>query len=233
MTQVCACLTSIVWFRGPKLFALVLLLLVGTVGSSLAQTTDDSDTQFWSDLQITVPVRAEVDLTLTGQLRVTEGVSRLADERAGIGINVKPWRFLHFGTAYTYVATQPRSGVSLHENRFGLSATLRFPAWKGFTISDRNLVERRLRQAGGNTTRYRNRLQVEYPLEIARTKLTVFASNEVFYDWRFAEWHRNRFAAGAGKNWTRWFGTDLYYMRQSDTRGRDLNVIGTVFKVKL
>jgi hypothetical protein len=124
--------------------------------------------------------------------------------------------------------------VGGYENRLVLPITVRIPVGK-MVVSDRNLFEHRLRHPGVEATRYRNMLQLDYPVRVGKTELTLFVSDEVFFDWSVDEWVRNRFAAGVSKAWTRQFTTEIYYLRQNDGRSRpgDLHVIGTAVRVRL
>lgn len=100
-------------------------------------------------------------------------------------------------------------------------------------MSDRNLVDRRLRSSG-NTTQYRNRLQLEHPFKVGGFEATHFASDEVFYDSRERAWIRNRFALGLSRKSSDRYTGEIYYLRQNDgfSRPGDLNVIGTTLRVR-
>ena len=64
--------------------------------------------------------------------------------------------------------------------------------------------------------------------------LQLFASDEVFYDWSFDAWVRNRFAVGVSRKFNKYFTGDLYYMRQNDGRSRpgDLHIIGATYRLR-
>ena len=68
-----------------------------------------------------------------------------------------------------------------------------------------------------------------------RFKLSLFVSDEVFYDWAIDRWVRNRFAIGASKVFNKHFTQDFYYLRQNDgvSLPGDLNVLGTTLRFKL
>jgi hypothetical protein len=106
---------------------------------------------------------------------------------------------------------------------------------RGFTLSDRNVFEHRFRRPQINATRYRNRLQVEHPFGPKQAKLTLFVSDEVFYDWSLNVWKRNRFSIGLSRKFNKHFTGDLYYLRQNDSHTRlgDLHVIGTTMRFHL
>jgi len=78
-------------------------------------------------------------------------------------------------------------------------------------------------------------LQVDHPIGPSKQKLSLFVSDEVFYDWSFNAWVRNRAAIGVSKVFTKHFTLDLYYMRQNDSHSfpGDLHIIGTAWRFKL
>jgi hypothetical protein len=129
---------------------------------------------------------------------------------------------------------QPFERRRVFENRLSVPATIRFTVGK-FTIADRNLYERRYRRPGINSTRYRQRLQIDHPIGPSKAKLSLFVSDEVFYDWSFNAWVRNRAAVGVTKVLNKHLAFDLYYMRQNDSHSfpGDLHIIGTAWRFKL
>jgi hypothetical protein len=135
---------------------------------------------------------------------------------------------------YLYIATQPVRNRRAYESRLSLPVTLRFNLEK-FRFSDRNLFERRFRDPGITSTRYRNRLQVEHPVGPAKLNLSLYIADEVFYDWSLDRWVRNRIAVGGSKVFNKHFTQEVYYLRQNDgvSVPGDLNVIGTTLRVKL
>jgi len=100
-----------------------------------------------------------------------------------------------------------------------------------FKITDNNLFEFRFRRSG-NSQRYRNRLKVSHPVKMGETKIELFASDEVYYEWEERAWTRNRFKIGFGKDVGESGGYEIYYMRQNDgfTRPGDLHVFGIEFE---
>ena len=216
--------------------ALFFMVFLPAVTGSMAQAQSApirADTQVWSDLQIAVPLSQQVDFVMTGTLRVGRQVHRPVDERLGAGFSLKAGKYLTLAPSYSYIRTQPTKGRNQSEDRLSFAATLGAPAGK-FTLTDRNLFERRYRHRQGVSTRYRNRLQVQHPFKLAETELNWFISDEVFYDWGFNDWVRNRFAIGVSRKFNKHFTGDLYYLRQNDGRSSpgDLHVIGTTFRLR-
>jgi hypothetical protein len=112
--------------------------------------------------------------------------------------------------------------------------TLRFNLDK-FRLSDRNLLEHRIRNSGQRSNRYRNRFQVEHPVGDKEWNLSLYVADEVFYDWTVDRWVRNRFTIGASKVFNKHYTQEFYYLRQNDgvSIPGDLNVIGTTLRFRL
>lgn len=226
-----------------RLTLLLLVLYAGSyshiVGQALPRVPE-KDTQIWNDLQAAVALSSEVDFNLLGTLRFGRDVTHLVDRRAGVGFSFKvgkyvrqPTDFLTLAAWYLNIATRPAEGRKGNENRLHLAATLRLPVGK-VALSDRNLFERRLRFPL-NSTRYRNRFQIDYPARLKDGQFGVFTSDEVFYDWSVDDFVRNRFIVGVTRRFSKHFTGDVYYMRQNDGRSRpgDLHVIGVTYRLRL
>ncbi|MDQ3253873.1 MAG: DUF2490 domain-containing protein, partial [Acidobacteriota bacterium] len=210
-TQALDCLNNALGaLRLSHMYVLVVLF----ADLSFAQTRSPApqdDTQVWPEVQITMPLNNRVDLTVNGQLRVGRRVTDLVDERGGMGLAVKVGKYLTLAPSYLHIATQPTPDRKAFENRLNFAATVRLPAFKSFIVTDRNLIERRFRTPT-NSTRYRNRLQVERAVKIGGADFRLFVADEVFYDWSVDSWTRNRFAVGMGRSLNKFFSTDVYYM---------------------
>ena len=204
------------------------------MGLASAQIIDRSDNQFWSDVQVAVPLTKDIDFNMLGTLRLGRDISRPVDERIGTGFTFRFGQHLQIAPNYLYIATQPIRNRRLWESRLSLPVTLRFNVEK-FRFSDRNLFERRIRNLGITSTRYRNRFLVEHPVGPSKLGLSLFVGDEVFYDWSVDRWIRNRFAVGGTKVFNKHFTLDIYYLRQNDgvSIPGDLNVIGTTLRLKL
>jgi hypothetical protein len=203
-------------------------------GLASAQIIDRTDNQFWSDVQVAAPVTKNFDFNMLGTLRVGRDFNRPVDERIGVGFTFRFGPHLQITPNYLYIATQPIRNRQLWESRLSLPVTLRFNLEK-FRISDRNTFERRIRNPGISSTRYRNRLQIEHPVGRSEWGLSWFVADEIFYDWSVDRWVRNRFSVGGSKVFNKHFTQDVYYLRQNDgvSIPGDLNVIGTILRVKL
>lgn len=213
------------------LISAFLILFAQVVQSQTVAPQDD--TQSWNEVQIAIPINKKLDLNISGQLRFGRNISDFVDERAGIGFTFKPNKYLQIHPSYTYIATQPVRNRTAYENRLNLPVTIISPKFRGFTVSNRNLVERRWRKPV-NSWRYRNRLQIERTFKPKKFEFRLFASDEIFYDFSVKDWVRNRFTVGVGKPISRQLSFDVYYLRQNDGRSRpgDLHVIGTGLRIR-
>ena len=198
-----------------------------------AQSVDRTDNQQWTDVQVAVPVTKQFDFNILGTLRLGRDISRPIEERVGVGFTFK-FRELTVAPHFFAIGMQPVRGRKLWENRFVFPVTYRFDVGK-FKLSDRNQFERRLRSTGVKTTRYRNRFHVEHPIGDAKWNLSLFVSDEVFYDWSVDRWVRNRFMIGGSKEFNKHYTQEFYYLRQNDgvSVPGDLNIIGTTLKFRL
>lgn len=212
----------------------VVVLITSVTVASQAVVIPETDTQNWNDVFLSVPMAKRVDFIMQGTIRNGRDVTRPVDERFGIGFSFRLGKYITVIPNYLYIGMQPFQGRRVFEQRLSLPTTIRFNVGK-FTFADRNSFERRFRRPGINSTRYRNRLQVEHPIGPAKHKLSLFVSDEVFYDWSFNAWVRNRAAIGVTKVLNKHFTGDLYYMRQNDARSfpGDLHIIGTALRIKL
>ena len=216
------------------LFVLVGLTALVTTRSVSAQLIPQTDNQQWTDVQVAVPVTKLFDFNILGTLRLGRDISHPVDERIGAGFSVKVGKYLTLSPNYLHIGMQPFRGRRIWENRLTFPATVRFNLGD-FRLSDRNQFERRLRNSGLKSTRYRNRFQVDHPIGPKKWNLSVFVSDEVFYDWFFDRWVRNRAAIGGSKVFNKHFTQDVYYLRQNDSFSfpGDLNVIGTTLRFRL
>jgi hypothetical protein len=210
----------------------VLLLLLTPV--SAQPLVDRTDNQQWTDVQLFFPVTKQIDFTLGGTLRIGRDFSRPVDERVGAGFSFKFGKYITVSPNYQHIGMQPFAGRRVWENRLSLPVQVRFDVGR-FRFTDRNLIERRFRNSGLKTTRYRHRLQVEHPVGPDGLALSLFVADEVFYDTAVHRWVRNRFSVGGIKVFNKHFTQDFYYLRQNDgvSVPGDLNVIGTTLRFRL
>src|SRR3989475_7413346 len=99
----------------------VLTLAAGAICAQ-AQKLLKSDTQFWNDTQLTIPMDKKVDFVLTLTTRTRLNVSDLVDERWGVGWAIKANKYLSFNPLYFHRDAHPPHGKSEREERLTLGA---------------------------------------------------------------------------------------------------------------
>lgn len=204
-----------------------------------AQTPPRTDHQFWSEVQLVKSITPARDLVVIGVVRLGRDFARPVDERAGVGLAFKLNRYLTLTPTYLHVAYQPYPGRVFNEERLVLNATAKLTRGQ-FTITDRNLLERRVRYDSPDFTVYRNRLQIDYPLRWGRFKFKPFIADEVWYSTQTVTgqrlgWFRNRIAAGIIKPLSERLNAEFFYLHQHDGRSRPGNIpaVGTLLRYTL
>lgn len=220
----------------PICLIFLVVMFAGVIESKaqITATPPREDTHFWHELQLTMPVREKVDLTVFGAIRVGRGITKLVDERIGAGLAFKLNRRFTLQPRYFFVARQAFTGGTNYEHRMIVEGIFRFFPGK-FTLTDRNRIERRFRLSRKDAWIYRNRFQVEYPVRIGGSEFRPYVSSEVYYDTVPRAWTRHRFFIGVIKEFDKRVSGEFFYLRQNDGRSRpgDLHVIGTLLRIKL
>jgi Protein of unknown function (DUF2490) len=217
-----------------------LMWMFSTFNLVCAQTTTpQEDNQFWNETQIIKPLAKDKDLIVIGVLRVGRDFARPVDERIGAALAFKPSKYLTIMPTYVYVDQQPFAGRRIKEHRLIFNATAKFKVGE-LAFTDRNLIERRVRHSSRDFTMYRNRLQIDYPVQIGTFKCRPFLADEVFYSTQPGAqgrqgWFRNRISAGIIKQFGERFNAEFFYLRQNDgiSPAGDVHAVGTLFRVYL
>ena len=193
------------------------------------------DTQAWADLTVSHALSENTDLLLSGGIRWGRDVSHVVYRRLSGGLSFRcggaGWlRYVTISPFYSHYAAE--LGVGSPENRTSLAFGVALPLGR-WTVSERNMVERRFRDPK-DSTRYRNRLQLERSIDLASASFRAFVSDEVFYDWSASAWASNRFLIGARKPLNNKVSLDLFYIRQNDrhTVPRDLHAFGIALNAR-
>src|SRR6185436_16695841 len=210
------------------------LLLMSATQVVAQSRVPKSDNQSWTDVQVTVPLNKKTEFVIIGTLRMGDNLTQPVDGRWGIRFNYALNKFVTLQTLYFHREAKPPNGRREWEERGTVGANLRVPLGK-YTFSSRNWFERRWREPQVDAWRYRNRLQLEHPFKIGKTKFVWVVSDEFFYDWSVNDWVRNRFAVGVSHTFNKHLTLETYVMRQNDGRTRpgDVNIIGTTWRIKL
>jgi len=100
------------------------------------------------------------------------------------------------------------------ENRITLGVTPQARPIGGLLLSDRNRVEFRWVD-GAYSSRYRNRVGVDYVTKVSSVRLTPYAQAEFFYDITKDAWNEERYTLGIEWPYRRILKLATYYTRQA------------------
>ncbi len=223
-------------FKHRNNFLILFFLLLFFTFSIFSQAKNDelrNDNQFRGEVEVAVPIYKELYLTLGSDLRLGQvAENRFVRGEAGFLYKQKIGKYFTVMPRYRYRAEQLFNGASETENRLSADGIASFKIQK-FAITDNNLFEFRFRRSG-NSQRYRNRLKVLHPVTVGKTSIDLFASDEVYYEWKERAWTRNRFKVGFGKEINERAGYEIYYLRQNDgfSRPGNLHVFGIEFEIE-
>jgi hypothetical protein len=224
-------------FCVKALGAFFFLLHYYTAAAQTAPPRDDR--QFWNETQFIKPLAKDTDLVVIGVLRIGREWQRPVDERVGAGVAFKLNRFLTIMPTYLYVDQQPFAGLRISEHRAVLNVTGRFKIGE-LTITDRNLIEGRLRHSTPDFVVYRNRLQLDHPARLGEFRFKPFLADEVWYSNQplptgSPGWFRNRISAGIIKQLSERFNAEFFYLYQHDgvSRPGNAHTVGTLFRIFL
>jgi len=102
-----------------------------------------------------------------------------------------------------------------------------------FVISDRNRGDFRFFKGQPFSTRYRNRLRLERDIKYRWLNCTPYVYDEVYYDTRYDQWTRNRYAFGVELPVGPHVVLEPYYLRQTDSHSNPRRVNALGFKLNL
>ena len=190
------------------------LPLVAAPGRALAQSSSSSATEYeyWPEVNVYERINQNVRLMEQGSVALgTDGVpvSQQVGFNVDLSLDPHPFRRYVLGAptlvedrnqlltlrlGYRYNESGPDITPQRIQNRLVAELTTRWTLW-GFVTSDRNGFDWQWIN-GDYSTRYRNRLQIERPVDINSYELTPYISAEVFYLLSSGEWNQIRYRGG-------------------------------------
>ena len=224
-------------------FFLALLIFFFNSAAAFSQTSPlASEFQSWNEVQLILPlVQAKdskgksidkITATFSGILRIGRNNLDFLDNRAGLTLDFRVNKYLSLSTAALYRKDELVKNVRRYETRLDFGATIS-KSWRKFTFRDRNMFERRFRNSRADTNLYRQRIQVNYPVNRKNKLLfTPFISEEGYYDLGAKTWIQNEFYAGITRLINRKSSIDIAYLR-SDTRPVNVNGLYLGLKMRL
>lgn len=192
-----------------------------------AQTVPiERDFNIWNEFSVTFPIKKAKDkkgktvdrltFAFVGSLRFGRNASRPVDERIGFNFTYRVNKFISLAPGYLYRGYQPYRGRNDFESRYSFAVNVG-NKWKKFSINDRNQLEYRAKNVRKDVVIYRNQFRFNYPLiKKKREILTLFFSDEPYYDFREKQITRNELFAGINKTFNKHFNADFFYLLGND-----------------
>jgi hypothetical protein len=220
---------------GSVLRCLTIILLVGMGGEFRAQTPDDTehDAQLWPDVQVSFNLRDRWSVFLFGTMRLGRDWATITNEQVGFGATKRVGEHLSTLISYRYLHTEAFPGRHVNEHRIFGDISPRVNLHRRLVLVDRNRFEWR-RVNGNFMYRYRNRIQVERPIEVGEKRVIPYVAFESFYDSRFRAWSRFQIYTGARIPLTKNVTLDSFYMHQWDSRAVPgyIDVVGALWRIE-
>lgn len=219
-------------------FSYILLALVflaaATAPHAAQSVLDDSDIQFWNDLQMTAPIAKNLDLFTVTTLQIHDNISKVDNIRFGVGVTAKPAKGFAVTPFLTFMSDRNILNNFRYEYRPTVRAVYKYQ-FKHFSLGHRSQFEYRFRP-GRNSWRYRPSVAAEKPLPESWAKgIKIFAAAEPFYDSIAQRFSRLRLGIGANKSLNEHLSVDVFYFRQGDNFSlpHTINGIGTVWRLDI
>ncbi|HEY1874753.1 MAG TPA: DUF2490 domain-containing protein [Steroidobacteraceae bacterium] len=198
--------------------------------------TGEPDTQLWTELDVTGPLATNTTITGIAKLRVSESLPNptLTSLEADLNHKVGDW-WLSVG--YRHEVTPDRPEETVDGKEVKITQILKLFASRAWRF-ERNTLALRLRlddtlNASSNPWRARIRLEYRWATEGISWMSSLFANDEVFYEFQDQNWYRNRFRAGANVVLTERTDLQVFYQRQDSNNSTPgaINALGLTLDV--
>ena len=218
--------------RDVSLSSFIVACVMWTIAIPPADARDDW--QLWLEQRGSVKLSPTVKLVAKAEERFRDDMRRYYFQVGSVWVSWKALPWLKLEPGYHHQWSEARNGSDAEEHRLFLAAT---PGWSvgRFHMEDRSRIEFR-HIDGVDDWRYRNKGKLNVEVGARWYACEPFVADEVFYGARAGEWTRNRFSIGIEKPLTKELSTELYYLIESNRRGRDwdaFHVLGVVMDVAL
>lgn len=211
---------------------LLIILICGFLGTPCF-AYDDEGFQFWSATGASFDINKEWKGKLDEEFRLGNDGGHLYYQHSDIGLTYTGLaKWIDLGFNYRYIIEKDSNAKWLEENRPHFNVTVK-GSLIGLDVSDRSRFEYRDRESKENVWRYRNKITVKLPSEIAGVKLSTYVADEVFITLNDDNLDRNRLYFGFPLTLSNKFKTDIFYLWQSSRSSRewkDISVIGVYLK---
>lgn len=196
----------------------VLLVIMVSVVATVADARDDFES--WPKISIKKKITDKLYFKSEPKLKYKDDSSDFLYWEIVNGFGYNAHKNLELGIYHLYADEKDAStGKWTDENRGRLEATLK-TTWEGLKLSNRNRYEYRVVGAKPKS-RYRTRVKIEYPTELFGEKISLYVSNEFFYDFRADAYNQNRAAVGFTRKLSEKITLDTQYIYRADKGSND------------
>ncbi|MGH9947461.1 MAG: DUF2490 domain-containing protein, partial [Pyrinomonadaceae bacterium] len=233
------------YFRTLLLSTLVCVVIYLCITSAAkAQTFDDHDFELRNDNTFVIPLlsstsgskkKDRLNLLIGQTNRIGCDGFYLNDERIGAGFDVILNKYLSFSPTYLYRASRSNRFRWDYEHRIRFDATVG-KSWNRFGIKNRNRIERRIRNSRSDSTRYRNRTTVNFPISSHDKKVfDIYSSIEPFYDFNADQWTVYEFAAGLSRKFDSHISGEFFYFHRGNLQANQtrIDAVGVNLKIRI
>ncbi len=195
---------------------------------------EDGDFQLWNTEVIEAKLNDSFKVKVEEELRFGEDVSILYYRHTDGGVTWKVTDGLDLGVNYRQLYEKKKNKWK-EENRPHINGTVK-REWLGFKFKDRNRFEYRIKKGGDDTTRYRNKATVLFPLKWTKLDIQPYVADEIFVDFEGEKLNRNRLYAGFNAKLFKHFKTDIFYLWQTTKKNSkwiNYNILSLKLKLVL
>jgi len=171
------------------------------------------------------PTTAEIGPSLDFHIKQLRNLADIA----GSDLDKSKSQLLLFSLGYRYLPTPNQPPT----NRFEPYVMVHLPSPWHTLISDRNRGDLDWKN-GGFSWRYRNRIEVERPVDIGRHHLSPYVAAEFWYTSQYSKWSTTSIFAGCVFDFGKHVGLNPYYEHQNNTGktpNQQLNQLGLVLNL--
>jgi len=208
-----------------------LLWIAASVWASAPAANAADDWQYWNEFVLEHKVTDKLALGLAFRQKWQDNFSDFFLYSVTIVPTVNLSKGVTLGAGYRWERRE-EDDHWITENRllFPLALEWTFEPW---TIQWRNQPEYRELE-DRDRWRIRERILVERPVRLGPSTVTLFASEEVFYDFTEGETNQNRLAMGLSLPLRERMSLDLFYMYKAEKDGHwsFANVLGTELTIE-
>lgn len=205
-----------------SLIVITIAILIG--GKCLA----DGDFQYWGAAGVSFDITKHWQVVFEEEFRFEDDAGRLYYQHSDLALVYKglaEWIDLGFN----YRQVFKRKSQWKQENRPHLNVTLKRKLLD-FKLSNRSRLEYRDREDKKDLWRYRNKVTVEFPIELTRFKLRPYLADEMFFDFYGEGYNKNRLYTGISLDLTPNLKGGIFYLWQSTKSAggwEDIHIIGS------